>query len=475
MKRSATLVLFVLAFLIGGSAALGQALGWPRTFQQPSGKLVLFEPHVDSWDSGIVWRQAFQLTPAGKPMAIGAASFEGTTSTNTQTHIITITTAQVTGTYFPGLDEAASRPLISLLSSLAPATFDIALERLVAYMRTPASMRPPSATSPPAILVSYSPAVLLRLKGQPALAPVPKTHLKYVTNTSWPVFQDTANGHFYLLANNLWLEAARLKGPWQRVTRLPEDFRHLPEDDRFAQVRKFVPPPSVHEPTVPEVLYATSPAAVILFDGPPVFAPVTGTQLERATNTMSPVFRLKPAGTYYYLVLGRWFSAPSLKGPWSDATSSLPTDFSNIPPDSPAGAVLAAVPGTTQAEDAALLSEVPKRPALSAQQVSVTYSGTPQFAPVEGTMMQYATNTADKVLLVGAVYYLSRRGQWFIAPTPQGPWSTAPGPPDVIYTIPPRSPAYTVVYASCGYNGYAGFGGYWGYDGCEEVEQFSTN
>ena len=134
MKRSATLVLFVLAFLIGGSAALGQALGWPRTFQQPSGKLVLFEPHVDSWDSGIVWRQAFQLTPAGKPMAIGAASFEGTTSTNTQTHIITITTAQVTGTYFPGLDEAASRPLISLLSSLAPATFDIALERLVAYM-----------------------------------------------------------------------------------------------------------------------------------------------------------------------------------------------------------------------------------------------------------------------------------------------------------------------------------------------------
>ncbi|HEX8801467.1 MAG TPA: hypothetical protein VF772_22780, partial [Terriglobales bacterium] len=116
-----------------------------------------------------------------------------------------------------------------------------------------------------------------------------------------------------------------------------------------------------------------------------------------------------------------------------------------------------------------------KRPALSARQVSVTYLGTPRFAPVEGTTMQYATNTADKVLLIGAVYYLSRRGQWFIAPTPEGPWTTAPGAPEVIYTIPPSSPVYTVTYASCGYGGYVGYGGYWGYDGCEEYEEFSTN
>jgi len=127
MQRPATVVLFALSFLVGGSATDAQALGWPRTFQQSSGKLVLFEPHVDSWDSGIVWRQAFQLTPAGKPMTIGAASFEGTTSTNTETHIITVTGTRVTGTYFPGLDQAASPPLAALLSSLAPPAFDMSL------------------------------------------------------------------------------------------------------------------------------------------------------------------------------------------------------------------------------------------------------------------------------------------------------------------------------------------------------------
>jgi hypothetical protein len=465
MTRLTTLAGFVLSLLVAHSAAFAEDLGWPRTTEQPAGKLVLFQPHVDSWDSDIVWRQAFQLTPAGGTMTVGAASFQGTSSTNTETHIITISATQVTGTFFPGLDASASASQVALLRTLAPPTFDISLERLVTYMRTPASMKlPPSAASPPVILVSDSPAVVLRLHGQPVLTPVPKTRLNFVANTSWPLFQNSADGHFYLLANNLWLEARSLDGPWRRVTRLPEDFRHLPAADRFAPVRSFVPPPHVRDPVVPQVLHTTSAVHLILFDGPPAYAPIAGTQLERATNTKSPVFRSNPGQTYYYLAAGRWFSAPSLKGPWSDATSALPADFANIPPDSPASAVLAAVPGTTQAEDAALLGQVPKTPALSAGQVSVTYlGGTPQFVPVEGTTMQYASNSADKVLLIGGVYYLRRRGAWFIAPTPEGPWAGAPGPPEVIYTIPPSSPIYTVTYVSWDYWGDEEYGEYWQY------------
>jgi hypothetical protein len=461
MKRLATLAGFVLSFLIAGSAAFGQNLGWPRTIEQPSGKLVLFQPHVDSWDSELVWRQAFQLTPAGGPMRVGAASFAGASSTNTATQIITISETQLTGSYFPGPDGPAPPPLVALLRSLMPPTLEISLERLVTYMRTPASMKlAPAAPSPPVILVSYAPAVLLRVNGQPVLTPVPKTRLKFVANTSWPLFQDSGSGRFYLLANNLWLKAHGLYGPWTRVTGLPEDFRHLPADDRFAPVRKMVPPPPVRDTVVPEVLHTTSAADVILFDGPPAYAPIAGTQLERATNSRSPVFRSNPGQTYYYLTAGRWFSAPSLKGPWTDVTSSLPADFSNIPPDSHAGAVLAAVPGTTQAEDAALLAQVPKTAALSAAQVRVHYFNTPEFAPVEGTTMQYATDTTDKVLLIGGVYYLSRRGAWFMAPTPQGPWADASGPPEVIYTIPPGSPIYTVTYVTWGYWGVEQYGEY---------------
>jgi hypothetical protein len=456
---------FVLSLLVAGPTAFAQALGWPRTVEQPSGKVVLFEPHVDSWDSDLVWRQAFQLTPAGGTMTAGAASFEGSTSNNPETRIVTISATQITGAYFPGLDRSASAPLIALLRSMLPPTIDISLEQLVTYMRTPASLKvAPDAASPPIILVSYAPVVVLRVHGPPVLKPVPGTRLKYVANTSWALFQYSANGHFYLLANNVWFEAGSLDGAWRRVTRLPEDFRHMPADDRFAPVRRFVPPPPVREAGVPKVLYSTSAVDVILFDGLPAYASIAGTRLERATHTRSPVFRYNAGQSYFYLTSrGRWFSAPSLKGPWTDTTAALPADFANIPPDSPAAAVLVAVPGTRQSEDAALLAQVPKTPAPSAAQVSVSYDGTPQFLPVEGTTMQYASNTADKVLRVGDVYYLKRRGAWFIAPAPQGPWAAASGPPEVIYTIPPSSPAFTVTYVSYGYEGYEDFKDYENY------------
>jgi hypothetical protein len=42
------------------------------------------------------------------------------------------------------------------------------------------------------------------------------------------------------------------------------------------------------------------------------------------SNTDSDVFRFGKAGNFYYLVAGRWFSAPSLNGPWTFATSQLP-------------------------------------------------------------------------------------------------------------------------------------------------------
>jgi hypothetical protein len=462
MKRPAVLAAFVFSFVLAAAAASAQnSLGWPRTVQTGAGTLVMFQPHVDSWDSDLVWRQAFQLTPTGGAMRVGAASFQGMSTTHTDTRIITVSDIQLSSVFFPGPDGPAPPSLVALLGSLMPPTLDLSLERLVTYMRTPASMKlAPPAASAPVILVSYAPAVVLRINGAPALTALAGTHLSAVTNTSWPLFQDSRDKRYFLLVNKLWLEARSLDGPWTHVTRLPPDFSHLPGDAQFGPVAKQVPPAPLHDPLVPEVLHTTTAADVILFDGKPVYAPVPGTQLERATNTQSPVFRLGSA--FYYLTAGRWYSAANLKGPWGDVTASLPPDFASIPPDSHAGAVLAAVPGTTQAEDAALLSQVPKAAATAAQNIVVHYFNDPQFAPVEGTTMQYATDTTDKVLLIGNVYYLSRHGAWYLAPTPNGPWAQAARPPEVIYTIPPGVPLYTVTYAE------------WGYWGQEQAGQYTV-
>ncbi|MDR3738890.1 MAG: hypothetical protein P4L40_07705, partial [Terracidiphilus sp.] len=87
-------------------------------------------------------------------------------------------------------------------------------------------------------------------------------------------------------------------------------------------------------------------------------------------------------------------------------------------------------------------------PTTAAAQAKVLYTGDPQFVPIEGTSLQYASNTPDKVIQVGDVYYLCLQGVWFMSTTPQGPWTTASSVPQVIYTIPPSSPVYNVTYVT---------------------------
>jgi hypothetical protein len=77
----------------------------------------------------------------------------------------------------------------------------------------------------------------------------------------------------------------------------------------------------------------------------------------------------------------------------------------------------------------------------------VTYDGSPQFRPVQGTLLQYAVNSPTPVIRVDAVtYYALSSGVWFVASAPVGPWVVATVVPAVIYTIPPASPLHYVTY-----------------------------
>ena len=181
--------------------------------------------------------------------------------------------------------------------------------------------------------------------------------------------------------------------------------------------------------------------------------PIPGTELSYGANTGSPVFKYAPTGAYYYLTSGRWFTASGSLGPWTFASYSLPSDFAQIPPNSPKSSVLASVPGTPQAEDAVLMAQIPTtvtvNPAKAASEGQGTYDGTPQFLPITGTSMSYATNTPNKVIQVGDEYYLCYRGYGSCRADSAGPWTDrTDGAEQVIYTIPPSSPVYNVTYVT---------------------------
>jgi hypothetical protein len=168
-------------------------------------------------------------------------------------------------------------------------------------------------------------------------------------------------------------------------------------------------------------------------------------------NTEADVFRLGINGAVYYLVAGRWFSAPGPNGPWTFATPSLPPEFARIPLEHSRSRVLASVPGTPQAAEAILLAEVPQTARVNRKELKapeVKYQGEPQFEPIPTTSLSRAVNTDKDIIKVGNLYYMCFQGVWFMGRGATGPWEVATSVPQEIYRIPASSPANDVTYVT---------------------------
>ena len=429
--------------------------GWPRERYQNGTRLVIYQPQVDDWKNfqELSWRMAVSLTPKDGKEVVGVVEMKGNTDVDNVAKVVVITNPEITGTYFPSLDQASKEKMDQLFKSFIPPTISISLHRLIASVpkqEAPAGVQ--LNNDPPKIFVGYRPSILLSVDGEPVLSEVPKTNLKFVVNTRWPLFVDNENSSYYLAVGQQWLMANSLEGQWSPTKKLPRDMSKVAQDKQWSALKKIIPPPAKSGGVTPVVLYSDKPAEVILFDGQPVYSQIPGTQLTYATNTDSVVFVFTPTQQFYYLTAGRWFSAVDLQGPWTYATPDLPADFAKIPASSPASAILASVPGTEEAKDAVLLAQVPTtmtvKPNEAQAKVKVEYGGEPKFESIKGTSMSYATNTRDKVIKVGDVYYLCLQGVWFMSPNPQGPWTTCTSVPQEIYTIPPSSPVYNVTYVT---------------------------
>ncbi|MGD0949789.1 MAG: hypothetical protein ABSA52_20470 [Candidatus Binatia bacterium] len=436
--------------------SVAQDPGWPREMTKDGARLVYYQPQVDDWQNfkELDFRLAVSLTRAKGKAVVGVVSVHAQTDVNVDARTVLIHNLTISETRFPSLEaEAAARMDQLVRTFLAPdKAVTISLDRLVASVNKPDSVAGVDVKNdPPVIFVSYGPAILVQVDGPPIRAAIPETTLDFVVNTNWPLFWDKSHPAFYLLTEKQWLTAPALAGPWMFTRTLPKDMSKLPRDPQWAALKQAIPPPGAKS-AVPKVLFSDQPAEVIVFTGQPVYKTIPGTELVYASNTDSALFVHNPTSQYYFLAAGRWFRAASLQGPWSYATPDLPADFARIPMNSPVAPVRVSVPGTEEAKDAVLLAQIPTTavvdPVAAAAQASVTYSGEPQFKPIEGTSLSYATNTPDKVIKVGDVYYLCLQGVWFMSVSPQGPWKTAPSVPKEIYTIPPSSPVYNVTYVT---------------------------
>jgi hypothetical protein len=436
---------------------------WPRAYTTPGkGNVMVYEPQIASWEGQkqMVAFAAASYQPPGasgtsKP-AMGTVKIEARTAVSLDERLVNFANMRITEANFPNLPKPDLQNAVAEITKAIPeADRMIALDRVLAFVDK-STIKPKEVpglkADPPRIFYSQTPAVIVNFDGDPIWSPIEKNDLKFAVNTNWDVFEHEPTKTFYLRHNQGWLTATSFRGPWTPAGKLPPSFSSLPATDNFKEVKAAVPGKTIASKDKPEVFVSTEPAEMILLRGAPSYLLVQGTKdLLWVQNTDSDVFRIGNSGPVYYLVSGRWFSAPDFTGPWTFASTKLPEDFKRIPLEHERSRVLASVPGTDQAIEAVLLAQVPQTARVNRatlQAPAVGYNGQPQFKPIEGTQLQRAENTDKDIIFDGKSYYFCYQGVWFTSNLANGPWVVAQTVPASIYTIPASSPAHHVTYVT---------------------------
>jgi len=446
------------------AAAAAQAAtdpGWPRAYTTESqGQVVVYEPQTASWANqkhmvafAAVSYQTKGAAATVKPV-LGTIKLETETSVSLDTRLVKFGNLRITESSFPTAPKEQLREIVTELTNAIPdADRLIALDKVLAFVRKSTIVPkdvPGLKADPPVIFYSNTPAVVVNFDGDPIWSPIEKNDLKFAINTNWDVFEHEPTKTYYLRYNASWLKSTAVTGPWAPAGKLPPSFSSLPADENFAEVRKSLPGKSLSAKQVPDVKVTMVPGELILLSGAPNYILVTGTKdLLWVSNTESDVFRLGKTGPVYYLVAGRWFSAPDFMGPWTFATPKLPEDFKKIPLEHERSRVLASVPGTDEAIEAVLLSQIPQTARVDRTKIeapAVIYNGPPEFKTIEGTSLQRAVNTGADVIQAGAIFYYCNQGVWFTSKSATGPWQVATTVPAEIYKIPASSPSHHVTY-----------------------------
>jgi len=180
--------------------------------------------------------------------------------------------------------------------------------------------------------------------------------------------------------------------------------------------------------TPPAIIFSTQPAMLVYIDGPPVYKPINGTDIERVINSRALVLKDK-SGTLYAHVLDGYMKAPGLEGPWTIAS----------PPSGAAEAEKQASLSATPVDLLEASTDATNRPPSLTNAAPtiyvatrptelVVFDGQPDFLPIAGTQLLYAANTSGNVfkLLTDQRTYVLISGRWFRGPGLEGPWEFVP-------------------------------------------------
>lgn len=155
--------------------------------------------------------------------------------------------------------------------------------------------------------------------------------------------------------------------------------------------------------TAPEIIFATTPTALILIDGEPLWEQIENTNFEYVVNTPFFIIRAPETGMNYLKGGDNWYSSDNIYSGWK-ITEDVPRKLEKIESETV---------GEPESESTATVpSQIIVRTAPSELLLS---NGSPQYSAVENTSLLFMTNTDDDIIMDinTQEYYVLISGRWY--------------------------------------------------------------
>ncbi len=447
-------LILLLAVSYAGRLTAGEG-SWPKQLDTAKGRITLYQPQPESYDlqaGTIAARAAFSFTQTGstKP-EFGAMLFTARYGIDREADLAQLQSITIKEWKFPGADATEKTQLQDYLNQLiSQKPLQTSLSELTQSLKGIKHNQQDTtklANTPPQIYYREEPTALVIIDGKPIPKDIPDTDYQRIINTPYMLLYAKASGRYYLNGNNQWFSSKSITGEWSPAANLPAGLKETAK----AQGLEDIAPSDTTNSITPRILVCTEPAELIAVDGRPEYLPLNNAGILYIKNTSSVLLLNISQQQYYTLAAGRWYTSSSLEdgAKWSYVPSSeVPQDFTKIPATEQTAGLLAAVPGTEQAEQAVLEATIPQTAEVQrdAPTPEISYDGAPEFAASGAAGVEYGVNTAAAVIKYGSTYYLCDSGVWYSSKSPTGSWSVCTEIPEAVYTIPPSCPLYNTTY-----------------------------
>ncbi len=450
--RHILLILFLLAGTISFAQEKEPELTWPREIKEKDYTITLYQSQLESFEGNILkGRMALSIKNKEEDIIFGALWFNARLATDLETRTAVLEAIEIPKVKFPDVEDQSKLEKLKtiIINDLESINLEMSLDRILSDIESITSENELSdqlKNDPPEIFFRSKPTVLIVIDGDPILEDVEDSKLETVVNTPFLILKDKK--HFYIHGENYWYKADKITSDNWKVTKsVPNDVEKAGKKMMDKQES-----PEVEEENseIPDIIVTTKPSELIISDGELKYEPINETSLLFVSNSENDILLDINLQTHFVLINGRWYNSKTLKdGEWKFIEpDKLPKDFAAIPSEATIASVKASVPGTPEAQEALYEQQMPQTAVVDRKTATteVKYDGKPKFEKMEGTSVQYATNTESTVIKVDKTYYCVDEGIWFESSKPDGPWKVSDKRPEEVDEIPPSAPVYNVKY-----------------------------